>query len=328
MYQLILVICTLFCSAGWAGMMAYQCQSESVTTACEQHYLEFGGHALYLEPTSAIHANVAHSNLNQAAELNLGTSLPWEWGFQVEMAYDYHTGNDININWYHYRSAASEALAAPVSLSNIIIGSPFSSDPLRYDNLTVNAAGSNVHPQWDQVNIEFAKRIHLGSTDDVRLHGGVNYSRIANSGASSFVGSTSLDGTLKTYQNTEDFNLEYNGFGIRSGLDLSHDFNNGLGLYAHAAASILAGMSKSAQEINDLINNVNYSGNITHQHPRIVPELDGRVGVNYAYEFVHGDLYADVGWLWLSYFNALGQEESSIGFQGLFLGLKWVGNLI
>jgi hypothetical protein len=328
MYKLTLLILSVISQVSWAGMMLSQCQNESVTTPCEQYYMEWGGHAVYIEPSSSIYSPISHSNLNQASQLNLGTSLPWSWGFQVEMAYDYHTGNDLNMNWYHYRSATSDTLAAPVSLNNIVMSSSSNTNPTHFDNITVTTAGVNVHPQWDQVNIEFAKRIHLGATDDVRLHGGVNYSRVSSSGNWSWQGSTLLDGTLTYYQNTEVLNTEYSGFGVRSGMDLSHDFNNGLGLYAHGALSILAGMSKSSEESNDYINNVLYSGRRDHNRPCVVPEVDGRIGANYTYEFIHGDLHADVGWLWVNYFNALSSENYSLGFQGLFLGLKWVGHLI
>jgi Legionella pneumophila major outer membrane protein precursor len=327
-YQFIFCVLALLSPHLWAETRLTQGQSEIVSTACEQNYWELAGHGLYIQAISSLSTRPTYTNGNQASEFHLGDKLPWSWGFQFEMAYDYHTGNDLNLNWYHYRGNSTDVLSSPVSFNQLLIAVPFSSNPSAYDHFTIKAASLEIHPQWDQVNIEFAKKVHLGESDDLRLHGGVNYSRLASTGLETVQGSSRLDTTITEYQNTDEFSALYSGFGIRSGMDLTHDFNNGLAIFAKGAVSILAGMSQSRHELNDIINGIAYQGLNQLNRPRVVPELDGRVGVDYTYEFVQGDLHAEVAWLWVNYFQAFSHPDSNFGVQGLFLGLHCMGNLL
>ncbi len=325
-YYLLPLLCVS--TASIAGVMGDACSKENVSIPCAENYWKWAGHSLYIQPLTAVYGPMSQGNGSQQANLNLGTTPTWSFGFQLEMAYHFYTGNDMNLNWYHFRSQSSTNLPGPVQYSNLIVAVPFATNPTHYDSFSANAASAQVKPQWDQVNIEFAKRINLGQSDWTRLHGGVNYSRVGSSGQGAFSGSTSLNNTLTNYDNSDIFNTVYNGFGVRTGADLEHDFNNGLSIYAKGAASVLAGMGKSSHHFFDNINGKLYTGMTTVNRARVVPELDGRVGVNYTYEFFKGDLNADIGWIWANYFNALSCHDYNFGIQGLYFGLKWIGHLI
>lgn len=66
--------------------------------------------------------------------------------------------------------------------------------------------------------------------------------------------------------------------------------------------------------------------------------IPNKLGISYQYHFYDQTLTTDLGWLWASYFNALGRKENSqssllslnanFEIQGLYFGLKWIGQLV
>jgi hypothetical protein len=128
--------------------------------------------------------------------------------------------------------------------------------------------------------------------------------------------------------------MTYNGFGLRTGFDLTHQINPMLSIYANGAASLLAGTTKSAVTgvSNTLFNNLfnTYNGSDYSNRNLVVPELDAKAGINYHYCFNQNVLTADIGWLWANYFNVLDNSVnlSNFGIQGLYFGLKYQGHLI
>ena len=207
-----------------------------------------------------------------------------------------------------------------------------------YDSISTNNAFYSLNPQWDQVNIELAKRFELGSHDTIRAHGGFNYSRVANNGDQSYGGTADLafPTTLVLQENRyETYSTTFNGFGVRTGFDLNHCFNQMLSIYATGAASLPAGSNHTnlAGTTTFSFNSVNgpLSRNTNSSRNLVVPELDAKAGINLRYSYSQDNsLTADVGWLWANYFGALnnGVSRTDFGIQGLYFGLKYQGNLI
>lgn len=74
-------------------------------------------------------------------------------------------------------------------------------------------------------------------------------------------------------------------------------------------------------------------------NPTLVPELDAKLGAMYSYMTPHGALSIDAGWMWAYYNRALRafQDSGNIvsdtfspedwGVQGLYVGVKYIGNI-
>ena len=322
------VVLALSSSAVFAGTMGPVCTAVNVTVPCESTAWDVGARALYLQPvySGGGYSYAAINDSDQFVDYNKN----WGWGFMIEGSYHFETGSDANLNWYHFgKSSSRNITGAPRAVGLGVIGT-----------FTSNASGSfYTDPKWDAVNLEFGQHVDFGEKKDIRFHGGVQYARIANT--TRLTGTTVVTGTalgLVPINTSATASLErkptYNGFGPRVGADMGYEWGNGLGIYANGAMSLLAGSSKVSNSYSDNLGNViNQSASKT----TIVPELEAKLGLKYDYAVAQGDLTLDVGWMWVNYFNAtqtaIGQgfgvaaQEGDFGVQGLYFGLKWLGNV-
>jgi|LauGreDrversion4_2_1035121.scaffolds.fasta_scaffold308128_1 hypothetical protein len=323
-----LAVIALGSTAAFAGTMGPVCSAVNVTVPCETCAWDVGGRALYLQ--SGANTGTQSFTLTQGNNrYNGGVSPQWGWGFQLEASYHYSTGNDMNLNWYHYRNTTTNAYGGPALAFNRPNNQAFS----------VTTASSSVNPQWDQVNIEFGQHVDFGENKFARVHGGFNFSRTGIAGTGVFNG---IDQTINPTDpfrvtTTKNYAATYNGFGPRVGMDLNYEWGNGVGVYADGALSVLAGSSKSSVITSDALlpaRNNAYSSS----QSKVVGELDAKVGMMYTYAMAQGDLSLDVGWVWAHYtnpttelydFNTGNQNgfEEAFGIQGLYFGAKWVGNV-
>lgn len=286
-------------SAVFAGTMGPVCAPGNVTIPCEKTAWDFGGQALYLEPTYT--SDFGYRNRVQTA--NVGSTYEyvdpkWGWGFEIEGSYHFNTGNDFNLNWYHYSHSKSGYWTQPGS---------------QIDNYYVQ-------PKWDAVNFEVGQHVDFSDMKSMRLHAGVEYARIHNT-----VGSVQ-DSAREIINDS----FTYNGFGPRLGTDFMYEVGNGFGVFAKGAMGLLIGTAKDSSTGATGANAVTWNNNASRT--TMVPELEGKLGAQYNYAMAQGDLGLDVGYMWVNYFNAAviapTGGNNGFGLNGLFFGATWVGNIM
>jgi hypothetical protein len=311
----VVAVIALTGGVAFAGSMGPVCSAVNVTVPCESTAWDFGARALYLEPvsTSGVYNYVAQNpNGNFVNYPN-----NWAWGFMIEGSYHYNTGNDANLNWYHVNRSASKTLSGSLQF-------PLTTTPAN----SVGNASSD--PKWDAVNLEFGQRVDFGDNKNIRFHGGVEYARAANSISVSM-------GNGTTYTSSASANPTFNGFGPRLGADMNYDWGNGLGVYANGAGAVLVGTAKTSQSAALTSSSTTFSNYSSNSQTVIAPELEAKLGIKYDYAMAQGDLTLDLGWMWINYFNAqnstlmlensFGHVSNDFGLQGLYFGLKWLGNV-
>lgn len=314
----LITTCILGSSALYAGTMGPVCTPGNVTTPCENQAWSFAGEALYLE------ANYPGNNFN-GLKLNPGNNLVfskfndnWGWGFFLEAGYHFSTGNDIDVNWYYYNHTTSRTYNVATGQRFLIDASalslPGSPGPFNFTR--------SRKTQWDAVNFEMGQLVNFGERSVFRFHGGAQYAYINTHGTLV---------TPVTALTSYSSNTTYNGGGPRIGADLSYKIS-AVNLYAKGAAAILVGQN---QYKNNLVNPLIGAATVYASNTTIVPELEGKLGVNYLYPLAQGDLGLDLGWMWNNYFNAslttsnqLDMRNSNFAIQGLYFGLKWTGNFV
>lgn len=286
-------------SAAFAGTMGPLCAPGATTVPCEKQAWDFGVQALYLKPNTNNHRAYFASSTSAQTTMYADLAEDWGWGFKLEGSYHFNTGNDVNVNWYHYSHTTNFATDGLTAI-------------FKNFNLGTKVADK---AQWDAVNVEFGQHVDFGDYKNIRFHGGVQFARLDNTMSSN--ADTVTTGQYVSLKN------RFNGFGPRVGMDMSYDFGNGLAMYGNAASAILVGSSKF--NTNNLTQTTS-TGSFT----TVSPELEGKLGATYTYAMAEGDLSLDAGYLWVNYFNVVqcgAARHSDIGFNGPYVGLKYVGNL-
>lgn len=320
-----LAVLALSSGAVFAGTMGPVCSAVNVTIPCESTAWEFGGKALYLQPTYDGSMAQSQVTLYDGANTQLATfgkNPPYSWGFFLEAAYHYGTGSDVNLNWYELNRKTSRTFTDSIVTT-------YTAD------LTYQPGYVSSNPNWNAVNLEFGQHVDFGENKSIRFHGGGQYVRLTNSTYTS-IGQTGADAAYLVY-NTRT-NPTYNGFGPRVGTDMAYDWGNGLGFYANGAIAVLAGTAKSStysNTTNPRTGVITVPHKIITSSTAVVPELDTKLGATYTYAMAQGDLTLDGGWMFVNYFsanntttNGTSAINSNVGFQGPYLGLTWMGNVV
>ena len=299
----------------FAGAMGSSCDSSNVKTPCAANAWQLGGQALYLQTNAPI--SQSNSGVTTLNGQNINFEQPWNWGFRIEAAYRYSKANDVNVNWSHINQSSQRTSTGPFVVDQL------------YTHPTGDSVSLTNNPTWDNVNIEVGQHLILNDNKMARFHGGVEYVRITSTNTRT-INSTS---SSSFYNDTRK--ESYNGFGPRIGVDFNYSVNQSINFYVNTAAGLLAGQG------NSTLNDANTSLGLTtttsgsNSMTVVVPELEGKLGVQYNYALAQGNLIADAGWLWINYFNGqstyvIGQQNvtpQDFSLQGLYFGLKWQGDL-
>lgn len=337
-----LAVLALGSSSVFAGTMGPVCTPGNVTVPCERTAWDVGVQALYLE-TVYSGAFGYHDARRTDGLLGIITSPSWDlghdhdnwdWGFKLEASYHFSTGNDLNLNWYHYRDK-NDYLAVntlPI-LSTLGI----------LTSLVDFGIAGRVESDWDAVNLEFGQHVDFGEFKDIRFHAGIQYAKIerndfSEAAALGILGGTIVTAPLVNLVSNNDF--DFDGVGPRAGMDMTYNWGNGFAIYGNTAAAILVGTTNFNQvhavvaplaTVLDLtLLGSAYHGSKT----AIVPELELKLGAKYNYAMAQGDLTLDVGYMAVNYFNVFDGftqtdtntlHETNFAVHGPYIGLKWVG---
>ncbi len=304
-----------FASAGMYAPPAATCVPGDVTVPCEAKKWDIGARALYFKPIYGAERGYEFSPLNSYKAVE----GEWDWGYQLEGSFHFNSGNDISMTWMHYdisSQASNYAGATPYSLSLV----PFN---LSLDN------------RFDQVNLVLGQYTDLGLLKNARFYGGLQYANIRVDTLNQYgsippVLAPLVLGGISLYRNTD-----FNGVGPVMGIDYSYDLTSGFSLTANAAGSLLYGTNRySAGFIFSPSGVVPRSAYATKK--AIIPSLETKLGINYAYEAMQGLINFEAGYQVLNYFDAL-ETRGAIGFSsastnnfglyGPYLGLKWISNV-
>jgi Legionella pneumophila major outer membrane protein precursor len=337
------------------------CTPGGATVPCAEKKWDIGVQALYLE--ASYDADYGYiGRYQQPTVLNSEFYQDYDhhhgWGYKLEGSYHFNTGNDITIDWSHVDHDTLQTFNLGNSRPAPFPPAPPIPGPLPPSSDVFYTTLSYV---FDQANVVLAQHVDNGLHHNVRFYGGAQVAQIRNDQDTRFASYFGLPtGTFPSHflvpaWYTVHVDSKFIGVGATGGTDYSYDFGNGLSLTASGKGSILYGSSK----VNYRVTNTFAAGVIAPSayasKKAIVPEIEGKVGVNYAFQAAQGTMNVMAGWQVINYFNALqrflypastvlvappfpapavpaaatgatGIVESDFALQGPYFGLKWVGN--
>lgn len=300
----IIIMASLLLSGAmsFAGSMGSVCDGQEVTIPCELNGWDFGVQGLYLKPTYGTPLHFASYTDANGVQTYRGVRPAQSMGIRFEGSYHFNTGNDLDLNWLYYKKATTAQMlvgtaAAPVSV------------------------GTEIKPRLDAVNLEFGQRVNFSEKSIVRFHEGVQFSRISTNYFANIIS--------RAHSATDAIYLKYNGFGPRIGADFSYNLSSSFGIYANAASALLVGdqsFNTNTAQVFDLPGATNGS------KTALVPEVEGKVGLRYAYQAPQGIFNVDLGYLFVNYFQAQNFFTPSkiggsmdFGVHGPYVGVKYLG---
>jgi hypothetical protein len=304
---------------GFAGTMGPVCAPGSVTVPCEAKMWDLGVQALYLQRVTTsgeAYRALPPSNSNTVYD----TYKSWDWGYRLEGSYHFNTGNDIDVNWTHFNDYLTRG--------DLIGTYPATgATPQRFSEINTS--------YYDQVNVVLGQHADFGLVKKMRFYGGLQYAAIELNKNNYFINSFTIAGPTVVSGQQFD-NTEFKGVGPVWGIDYSYDLNSTWSVTANGAASILLGHSKynngylatPAGASSFVIQAVYGSKSL------IVPSLEAKLGLNYAYTMPQGTLNVQGGYQAVNYFNALqaqflqvvgGVRSESYGLFGPYFGVTYVG---
>ena len=296
--------------SAFAGTMGPVCMPGNVTVPCADAGWSLGVQALYLRPVYDS-ARTYVSSAGTLREMN----DKWGWGFELDGAYHFRTGNDLGFTWMHYDVDSNAG--------NFVGAVPL------FGTTTYAMKHAN---KFDQVNMVFGQHVDFGLLKNARFYGGLQYVNIRSEQSRAYQltpAAALADLTGISARNDADFY----GVGPVIGIDYSYDLSSGFSINANTAMSILAGPGRNetgfAFAPTGLVPTTTYL--ITKA---IVPGVEAKLGLNYAYIMSEGVLNLSGGYQVVNYFGALplinagGPVTSSdFGLYGPYLGLSWLGNV-
>lgn len=308
-----------FASAGmYSPPPAPSCTPGDVTVPCEAQKWDIGVQALYLKPVlSARRGYEISSAATNATEL----SQDWGWGYRLEGSYHFNTGNDITMTWMHYDADANHG--------------PFTGIlPIPPTNPSAWPITTYTDNKFDQVNLIMGQHVDMGLLKNARFYGGLQYAKIRNDQRDNYAAFPAFlrqQGVGAVYHSN---NTDFNGVGPVVGIDYAYDLPSGFSITANTAGSILYGTSRYSSNLilgpSGLV-----PASVYASKKAIVPGMEAKLGLNYAYELAQGMLNIEGGYQVVNYFSALETRDyfgtgragsSDFGLYGPYLGVKWVAN--
>ncbi len=304
-----------------AGTMGPVCAPGNVTVPCEAQAWDLGVQALYLK--SAYTADRAYRPMLQAS--NTEVQNDWDWGYRLEGSYHFNTGNDATMTWMHYQSEANQGGFVGFFPVPPLFGSAY---VLNRDN------------EFDQINLVLGQHVDVGLVKKMRFYGGLQWAHIRDNSTNFYASPAPLAPTI-TGLNQFD-NADYKGYGPVIGIDYAYYLTSEFSLTANGSSSVLYGTSRVANGFVGTPANGVVAARAGKKRA-VVPSLEAKLGLNYAYSMPMGTLNLEAGYQAVNYFNALqgggsaglllipgaplgNFSESDFGMYGPYFGLKYVGN--
>ncbi len=291
----------------------------NVTAPDQSGMWSFGATAVLMQPTNKAftYANSTSANID-GNQVNFGSDhhtvdQGYHWWFGADITYAFPgNGRDVTLAYEGLHGDDTDSTGA----NGTLLTSSFGGVPY-FDG----SAEGKSDTSYDAGDLTFGQKLDVGSR--IRLHPfmGLRYAHINTDDKGYY---NSGDFGFGTYAADSKLENTFNGIGPRFGSDAQVNLGQGFSVRGRLGLSALIGSSKvdnggafTAYDPAGEAAFVVTGSNNNESQTRVVPELDGRLGLNYTYNFDSSmALGVEAGWQATNYFNVTSDQYQTFPFAG------------
>lgn len=247
-------------------------------------------------------------------------------GLELDLDYRFAGSNtDVGFSYTHIDMENSNTASI---VGTETFDEPFDLLPSRRDHVDqIKASVENVYNGTDLV---FGQHLTVGNRVDLHPFGGIRYADLDSDEKSTYYNDPSDDDSIEA---TAQMTSHYEGLGPRAGMDGTVHLCKGLSIVGTLAGSLEYGYD-NAQIITQITSDLPTTTTLD-KNWYVVPELDTRLGLDYAFAFNQTtSMDIQAGYQAVSYFNALENDQQDIsdinsqvskanfGFQGPYARIQ------
>lgn len=338
-------------SAAYAGAMVEPISNDINVTAPDQAgSWSFGATAVFMQPTNKpfTYADQITAQANGVDNGPGGASITgedrhhsvdesYDWWFGADITYNFPgNGRDVTLAYEGLHGTDTDKVSTVTNVGdNGNNGGRINGLISDFSGIPYNDAEGKTKTAYDAGDLLVGQKLDVGSR--VRLHPfmGIRYAHLDMKDTGSyFLPSTAIFNGNNNNNDTpinllEASSLEnrFDGVGPRLGSDAQVNLGNGFSLRGRLGLSALIGSQRISNEANILVQPVSGGAvgvleaeNHTSSDTRVIPEIDGRLGLNYTTHFDSSmALGFELGWQATNYFNVISdQYPVTLGLAGAF----------
>lgn len=334
-------------SAAYAGTIAEPISNDINVTAPDQAgSWSFGATAVFMQPTNKdfTYADQVTAQVNSGGTVSGGSvagedrhhsvDQDYQWWFGADIAYNFPgNGRDVTLAYEGLHGTDTDSVSTVTNVQGPNNGNGTINGLISdFTGFPYNDAEGKTDTAYDAGDLLLGQKLDVGSR--VRLHPfvGIRYAHldIKDTGSYFMPNSPLFSGNNNPTLNNvfEESSLEnrFDGVGPRLGSDAQINLGNGFSLRGRLGLSALIGSQRVTNEAQILVQPVTGGApgvlngeNNTSSDTRVVPEIDGRLGLNYTMHFNSSNtaLGFELGWQATNYFNVIAdQYPVTLGLAG------------
>lgn len=325
---LVLLALGLACGSAYAAAAAEMPMPVSndinVTAPDQSGTWIFGATAVLMQPTNKAfnYADSIDATITDDGSILTGNDTHhsvdegYSWWFGADVSYAFPgNGRDVTLAYEGLHATASDNTAVPPAGAN-----GFTELVSDFTGIYYQTARGETNTRYDAGDLLFGQKIDVGTRIGLHPFLGVRYAHIDTTDSGSYYNAASTlfssDDTTRTAAENASLENQFNGVGPRLGSDAEINLGSGFSVRARLGLSVLIGSHSIDNDavvvLGADIDNPEmtiYGTNNSDSQTRVIPEIDGRLGLNYTYSInINTTLGLEVGWQATNYFNVISDQ--------------------
>ncbi len=265
------------------------------------------------------YAVVADSTITNVVNANVYSVKPkYGFGFKIGVGYVFpNSGNDLQLAYTHFNKSDSNSASAAAGQFLGPIDFPFLFGPIAADESA--SANGSADFKYNAFDIDVGQYVNVGTRLQMRFFGGFRYASIDDNFNSVYTFAEPANPGNNASLGV-NFSSDMVGFGPRFGVDSTYHIGNCFGVVVNISSALLVSRIKTGTQavvngaLSPQVLNTPFTVNLRGDDVnRIVPNLEGKLGLDYSFPFNSSVFSVEAGYQVSHYFNAIDRVSAGSG---------------